>query len=253
MDGVKTLSRPIAFWVGFFNMLACLVLIGASYWGLQSISKTVLPLAQNTPGVPEIERLARWTGDALQWFWPALAPAAVLFFLVLTLLTWLVLRSRVKKRLPSPTTARPRAAKPSAASKAEDTRQTLEMNQRIFLHLIATLQKEGRLLDFFSEDLAQYDDGQIGAAVRNIHENCKKTIHKYLAPQAVVDREEGEEISVDKDFDANELKLVGNVTGHPPFKGIVRHRGWRTRKIDLPTLSGQQDPGIIAPAEIEII
>ena len=29
-------------------------------------------------------------------------------------------------------------------------------------------------MDFLQEDLSLYEDGQIGAAVRSIHENCKK-------------------------------------------------------------------------------
>jgi hypothetical protein len=68
----------------------------------------------------------------------------------------------------------------------------------------------------------------------------------------VLEQQEGQQIVVEKDFDPNALKLIGNVTGQPPFQGTVRHRGWRARKIELPTLSGRQDPAIIAPAEVEV-
>ncbi|MBS3731400.1 MAG: DUF2760 domain-containing protein, partial [Desulfobacterales bacterium] len=47
-------------------------------------------------------------------------------------------------------------------------------------------------------------------------------------------------------------KLTGNVTGEPPFTGILRHKGWRAGKLELPVLSSTGDPRIIAPAEVEI-
>jgi hypothetical protein len=131
-------------------------------------------------------------------------------------------------------------------------KEETEADKRIFVHLLSALQREGRLMDFFSENLTQYQDAQIGAAVRNIHENCKKTLDKYLAPQAVLEQQEGDEITLERDFDPNSVKLIGNVTGQPPFKGTVRHRGWRARKFELPALSGHQDPAIIAPAEVEV-
>ncbi|MBW2249010.1 MAG: DUF2760 domain-containing protein [Deltaproteobacteria bacterium] len=54
-------------------------------------------------------------------------------------------------------------------------------------------------------------------------------------------------------FDPDAIKLTGNVTGEPPFTGVLRHKGWRTRKLELPALSGGQDARIIAPAEVEIL
>ena len=107
-------------------------------------------------------------------------------------------------------------------------------------------------MDFLAEELDDYDDAQIGAAVRNIHTSCKKTITKYVHPKAVVSQEEGAAIEVPKGFDPNEIKLTGNVVGEPPFNGIVRHRGWRSNKFDLPILSEKANPLIIAPAEVEI-
>ena len=103
----------------------------------------------------------------------------------------------------------------------------------------------------FAEDLSLYEDAQIGAAVRTIQEDCKKTINKYLAPKAVVDQPEGEEVTIEADFDPSAIKLTGNVTGEPPFKGILRHKGWQATKSDLPELSDSQDSKIISPAEVD--
>jgi len=112
-----------------------------------------------------------------------------------------------------------------------------ELNdRRLFLHLLSALQKDGRLVDFFSEDLSLYEDSQIGVAVRNIHESCKKVLDKYLEPVAVIDKAEGDEITIPENFDPGAIKLTGNVTGEPPFRGILRHKGWQAKKIDMPTL-----------------
>ncbi len=169
-------------------------------------------------------------------YWEVLAGslAVIGFFL------WLTLRSSLMRVI------RKDEAKP------QEKREPAADDQRRALHLLSLLQREGRLVDFLGEDLQDYDDAQIGAAVRNIQENCQKTLNKYLAPEAVIDRNEGDEITVDSGFDASAVKLTGNVTGAPPFKGVLQHRGWRATAFDLPTLSGSQDPGIIAPAEVEI-
>ena len=127
-----------------------------------------------------------------------------------------------------------------------------EEDRRRFLHFLSVLQREGRLLDFFSEDLSIYEDEQIGAAVRGIHENCKKTMKKYLDPVPVTDLEEGSEMVVEEGFDPDIIKLVGNVTGNPPFKGVVRHRGWKASKTAMPELSKVRDASVMAPVEIEI-
>jgi len=108
------------------------------------------------------------------------------------------------------------------------------------------------LLDFFDENLSEYEDEQIGAAVRSIQEDCKKTIHKYIDPKSVVNKDEGEEVTIEEGFDIDSIKLTGNVSGEPPFKGIVKHRGWRAGKSELPKLSDIQDAAIIVPAEVEI-
>jgi hypothetical protein len=50
----------------------------------------------------------------------------------------------------------------------------------------------------------------------------------------------------------NAITLVGNVTGEPPFEGIVRHPGWKAGKKEIPRLADIRDASVITPAEIEI-
>ncbi len=181
--------------------------------------------------------------------------AALFAFLVLYgILTWMFQKNILVKLLAGrndpPKT--PKTASP--VPKPDEQQQTRQQNheKRLFIHLFAVLQREGRLLDFLQEDLSLYEDGQIGAAVRSIHENCKKTMDRYLTPEPVMESSEGDTVDIPAGFDQNAIKLVGNVVGEPPFTGIVRHRGWKMRSASLPKLSEEGNPEIITPAEIEI-
>ena len=98
----------------------------------------------------------------------------------------------------------------------------------------------------------QYEDDQIGAAVRSIQDDCKKAGKKYINPVPVIDKEEGDTVTIEPGFDMDAVALVGNVTGEPPFEGVLRHPGWKAAKKELPKLSDIQDPGIMVPAEVEI-
>ena len=119
------------------------------------------------------------------------------------------------------------------------------------LRLLGLLQEQGRLVDFLEEDLTPYPDDQIGGAVRAIHEGCRKALHAQFALEPVLSGAEGEDVTVDAGFDAAEVRLTGNVAGAPPFRGVLRHGGWRVTAATLPERQGI-DPRVIAPAEVEI-
>lgn len=178
--------------------------------------------------------------------------AAGVFF-VNGFLIWLVLRismaSIIKKSAANAPEKKP--AK-KAAVPVVNKLEKIENDRRMYLHLFSVLQREGRLMDFFSENLEPYEDAQIGAAVRSIQENCKKTIDKYLKPVSVLDQNEGDEVTIESNFDPDAVKLIGNVSGEPPFKGILRHKGWKASKSELPKLSKSKESKLIAPAEVEI-
>lgn len=119
------------------------------------------------------------------------------------------------------------------------------------LQLLAILQRDSRLIDFLMEDISGYADDQIGAAVRELHDQCRDSVGRYVTLQPVIDGVEGAFTNAPT-TDANVVKFVGNVPAKPPSGGTLRHKGWRAAKVDLPALSGKQDATIIAPAEIEI-
>jgi hypothetical protein len=120
------------------------------------------------------------------------------------------------------------------------------------LQMLAILQREGRLIDFLQEDLSLYEDEQIGAAVRSVHAGCKHGIENHVTLEPVVNDDEGSTITIPAGFDANAIRLTGNVSGNPPFKGVVRHRGWRAAKVDLPQLTSNSSAQVVAAAEVEV-
>lgn len=182
---------------------------------------------------------------------------AVLVFFVIGLIVWTVLKSSVSSILAGSGALASGKKERESGEKAKkkdflDKRLEQERQQRMFLHFISVLQREGRLLDFFAEELSLYEDDQIGAAVRSIQEDCKKSVGKYLALSPVINKEEGDMVEVEPGFDPNAIRLTGNVSGEPPFKGVLRHKGWKAGKKEIPKLADVQDSSIIAPAEVEI-
>jgi len=120
------------------------------------------------------------------------------------------------------------------------------------LRLLALLQREGRLLDFLLEDIQSYPDAQIGAAVRDIHRQCQAALKEHLVLQPVLPQAEGASIEVTSGFDPSAIRLTGNVTGQPPFRGTLQHHGWRVREIKLAPPPEGQDEFIVMPAEVEL-
>jgi hypothetical protein len=113
------------------------------------------------------------------------------------------------------------------------------------VQILSILQRDARLVDFLMEDISSYSDEQVGAAVRDVQENSRTALQRYLKLAPVIDGVEGTYTKT-----AENVKLIGNVpaNGKAPG-GTLRHKGWRADKVDLPVAP----PGnVLAPAEIEI-
>ena len=120
------------------------------------------------------------------------------------------------------------------------------------LALLALLQREGRLVDFLREPLDGFSDADIGAASRDVHRGCRKVLEQHLSFEPVMPGAEEEKVSVPKGFDPAEIRLIGEAKGEPPFRGTLRHHGWRVVDAKLPTLAEGIDRNVIAPAEVEL-
>ena len=120
------------------------------------------------------------------------------------------------------------------------------------LQLLALFQREGRLVDFLQQEIASFSDADVGVAARVVHDGCRKALRTHASVEPVRTEAEGERLTVAAGFPVDEIKLVGDVKGQPPYTGVLRHRGWRATKIVLPQIVGEHDAHVLAPAELEV-
>ena len=120
------------------------------------------------------------------------------------------------------------------------------------IRLLGVLQRDARLLDFLMENLSAYDDQQIGASVRDIQAKSQGVIRKHLTLEPVLGQEEGSRVTVPVGFNPSDVRLVGNVSGQPPFHGTLQHAGWRVKAVSLPAPGEGQDEFVLMPAEVEL-
>lgn len=120
------------------------------------------------------------------------------------------------------------------------------------VQLLAVLQREGRLLDFLLEDIDSYGDGQIGAAVRDIHRGCRKALSEHVKIAPIRSEPDEAVVRIAAGHDPSQIRLIGQVTGRPPFEGTLRHHGWRTTQMNLSDIPQGHDPTVICPAEVEL-
>lgn len=253
MEFSKMFSKKSFIIIFIFVLIVSVIFNSGLYFSLKWLSLNLLmnggkeALMNDTPGI--IDRLG-WVSDN---YYFGIAPAITGIFLMLGLLLWIVLR-RLGVNMIGQIQIGNQKTFSREKPKADFVDHKIEQDRkrRLFLHSLSVLQREGRLLDFFAEDLSRYEDDQIGAAVRSIQEDCKKAIKKYIDPKPVIDKEEGETITIEPEFDIDSITLVGKVTGALPFKGILKHRGWKAGKNEIPKLSDVRDASVIIPAEVEI-
>ncbi len=137
------------------------------------------------------------------------------------------------------------AKKPSTAS--DDGARPAETGA---LQLLALLQREGRLVDFLEQDVTTFSDADVGAAARVVHEGARKALKAHVTIAPLRSEEEGTHVSIERG--SPEVKLVGQVGGSAPYRGVLRHKGWRVTEVHLPVPSAGHDAHIVAPAEVEL-
>lgn len=120
------------------------------------------------------------------------------------------------------------------------------------VRLLALLQSEAHLLDFFLDDISKTPDEVIVAAVKEIQRKAVKVLKDHLTLSVVMAGADGDRVTVAQGFDPSAVRVVGNVTGRPPFTGTLLHPGWRVKEVRLPALADGQDPFVLQPAEVEL-
>lgn len=239
MDVVKSFSSRCLAWLLGLNLVHFVIVCIIAYFAFYT--------APADNGVP--------------WLRNVFLPVAGGLFILEAIVGWAFLRSSLKRLIEGSSRRRGTGAEKKQPAKKKiseivgpeaRSQETEKQYKRYYLHLLSVLQRRGRLLDFLKEDLSDYSDEQIGAAVRGIHEHCAVAVEKYLSPHGIIQNEEGQEVTIDSGFDPSAIKITGNVTGDPPFSGVLRHPGWRAGKLELPVLSDSGDPEVIFPAEVEV-
>ena len=174
------------------------------------------------------------------------------------------LAARVREGAPIATTGQlPATASGGAVTQEVNTRvvEKVVEKERIVeksnpeagaLLILSILQRDGRLIDFLHEDVTSFADGEVGAAARVVHAGCKKALLQYVTFAPVRTESEGARVVVEKGFDPAQIRLAGNVSGEPPFKGKLAHAGWKATDVRLPERPPSVDGRVVAPAEVEI-
>jgi hypothetical protein len=176
-------------------------------------------------------------------FEPYLAGGALVLGLVV-LATILVGRGPERK-----TRAAAEAARPMPVPTAVNYQADAEI-----VSFLAILQARGRLVDFLMDDINAYGDAQVGAAARVVHTGCKAALLEHFSISPVRTESEGATVQVAAGYSPDEYRLVGKISGPPPFSGVLVHHGWKTDTVNLPQiLRGSTDRlPAIAPAEVEL-
>lgn len=266
MNATKAYATKSFTIIVLFMLIISAGVSAAIFFGLKKLALIFAPGSDGIIAIPGIKEtftiqtladLAHLSDAATTQYIAYISVFSVLVFFVLGLILWFLLKLSVKsvfKDLDAMAAGKKGRVGGDGSKKKDFVEKKLEQERqkRLFLHFISVLQREGRLIDFFAEELSVYDDDQIGAAVRSIQEDCRKSVDKYLSLVPVIDKEEGDTVEVEPGFDPNAITLTGNVSGEPPFTGVLRHRGWKAAKNDVPKLSDVQDASIVAPAEVEV-
>ncbi|MBL8528316.1 MAG: DUF2760 domain-containing protein [Burkholderiales bacterium] len=160
-----------------------------------------------------------------------------------------VVASRSRQEPSTPAVQPPPPVAPPKPAKPEPT-QTGEA-----LILLSLLQEKGRFLDYVTEDITAFNDAQVAAASRVVHQGCSAVIKECLALSPTHEGKEGDRITLDKSSDPNRYRLLGKVPQEPPYQGVVVHRGWQTTKLALPRFTRPVDPtgpNVITPMDVEV-
>ncbi len=127
-----------------------------------------------------------------------------------------------------------------------------EANADAALQLLYLLQNDARFIDFIKEDMNAYNDEDVGAVARVIHEGCNKVLDEHFTFISIAKENEGDKITLLEGFDAAKVRVTGNIVGNPPFTGTIIHKGWQITDVRLPSTVQGYNSNVIAPAEVEL-
>jgi hypothetical protein len=75
---------------------------------------------------------------------------------------------------------------------------------------------------------------------------------QHAEPDPILKGKEGDTITVPAGFDPSAIRVIGNVTGFPPFTGTIQHPGWRVNELKLSAPPASSDEFVLHPAEVQV-
>src|SRR3954447_6420313 len=141
------------------------------------------------------------------------------------LMASLLIRGEKAERESRTETARP-APVPGEGNRAEAE----------IVSFLAIFQERGRLIDFLMDDITTYDDAQVGAAARVVHQGCKTALEEHFRIGPIRGESEGSSVTISAGYAADEYRLIGKINGPGPFSGTLLHHGWKINSVNLPRL-----------------
>jgi hypothetical protein len=183
---------------------------------------------------------------------PAASTYTSLIAIAALLVAILVLVLSFVRRTKADLTAAPATVAPPPPVTAPPAAPAANQAEGEIAAFLALLQEKGRLVDFLMEDVAAYDDAQVGAAARVIHQGCKEVLTEHFRITPVSVAQEGSPVTVPAEYAADEYRLIGKISGNPPFSGKLVHKGWKTDYVKLPRITKTGRLPAIAPAEVEV-
>lgn len=119
--------------------------------------------------------------------------------------------------------------------------------------LLSSLQRDARFVDFIQEPIDAYSDGQVGAAVREVHRGCHEVLERMFALAPIVDQPEESVVQV-SDPSSGSYRLTGNVAQlNDKVTGKLVHHGWAATKCEVPKWTGDDESiNVVAAAEVQI-
>lgn len=140
---------------------------------------------------------------------------------------------------------------PPPESRVAPEPKPVARSQNDAITLLATLQREARLLDLVQEPLEQYPDAQVGAAARDVLRDTRKVLDRICGIKPLLSESEGSRVDIPVDASPMRWKISGASASSK--QGTVVHPGWQATHCQLPQWNGTTaDALVIAPAEVDL-
>lgn len=120
------------------------------------------------------------------------------------------------------------------------------------LTLLATLQREARLIDLVQEPLSSYGDAQVGAAARQVLQDTQKVLKRLFDIEPIEAAEEGTVVRLPEQASRGAYSFTDGAAVSPGGSARIVHGGWRANRVQVPIWTGEPSEAmILTPAEVE--